>query len=201
MTAAMVTKKPVPFKHFKAGNGKIDKRCLVSSLPTYVCFGEGKQCTKCYASRPEKRYPNVVVGREKHYQETLNYNFVELATKELHKAKQKIVRIHESGDFYSQTYVNKWLQIISNCPDKMFYFWTKKDKMFDFTEFLKLPNVNIMVSRTAKGGLNYGSKDYVDKLVRDENFFLCPCQRGIKEVCMNTCFECLTNKKVCFLGH
>lgn len=192
----------VPLKHMKQGNFKIDRSCLITSLPTHVCFGEGNQCKKCYAARPEKRYPTkVLAGRERHLKETLSYDFVEQIIEELKHTRKKIVRLHESGDFYSQVYVNKWTEIIKRSPERKFYFWTKKDKTFDFTELQALPNVNMMVSRTANGGLNYGNKAYVNKLVAEEGFFLCPCKRGVHNVCMSTCFECLTTNKVCFIGH
>lgn len=38
---------------------------------------------------------------------------------------EKIVRIHVSGDFFSQTYFDAWLQVAKNNPSILFYAYTK----------------------------------------------------------------------------
>ena len=40
------------------------------------------------------------------------------------------VRIHDSGDFFSQTYLHDWLEIARSIPDVLFYAYTKEVAMF-----------------------------------------------------------------------
>jgi|LakMenE01Jun11ns_1017448.scaffolds.fasta_scaffold9959586_21 hypothetical protein len=47
-----------------------------------------------------------------------------------HKGKQLIIRIHDSGDFYSLEYYRKWEAIMLEFPDIRFYAYTKMVKMF-----------------------------------------------------------------------
>jgi hypothetical protein len=39
--------------------------------------------------------------------------------------KEKIVRVHVSGDFYSQAYFDAWMEVARRTPDKLFYAYTK----------------------------------------------------------------------------
>jgi hypothetical protein len=182
------------------GNGKISKNCLIFNLPTKVCNGENKQCKKCYALKAEYLYPTVLPYRINNYNKSKSKKFVENISKQIKSSKKKYFRIHEAGDFYSQIYINKWIEIIRNNPEKMFFAFTKKYRKFDFTEMEKLPNFNLIISNP-NGIKNYGSIDYCQKLVEEEGFFLCP--DGLKEniKCMETCFACFTEKKVCFKQH
>jgi hypothetical protein len=55
------------------------------------------------------------------------------------------VRIHESGDFYNQAYVNKWVEIVKHFPNLQFLAYTKSNHL-DFTELAAQPNVIIRYS-------------------------------------------------------
>ena len=46
----------------------------------------------------------------------------ELAKK---KGMKTVVRIHDSGDFYSKKYFTSWLNIANQCPAVLFYGYTK----------------------------------------------------------------------------
>lgn len=53
------------------------------------------------------------------------------------KGKQLFVRIHDSGDFYSEEYLDKWLKVIRLCPSVQFYAYTK---MVSLLKSKQLPN-------------------------------------------------------------
>ena len=92
-------------KHYKSGNNKIDSSCLISCLPTSICFGKGRQCAGCYARNPEIRFPGTVpAARKRKLKQTKDDNFVTNCIAEIIQSNRKVVRIHESGDFYSQQY-------------------------------------------------------------------------------------------------
>jgi hypothetical protein len=53
-------------------------------------------------------------------------DFVELIVNEIKKRKDvKYFRIHESGDWYCQEYLNKWFEICRRLPDIKFTAYTK----------------------------------------------------------------------------
>lgn len=185
--------------YFGQGNHKIDKACLVFSLPTHICYGKGKQCKKCYATQAEYMYPACLPSRERNYTASLSDTFVSEVNNKLKKTRKKIVRIHEAGDFYSQEYVDKWTEIAKNNPNIFFFALTKKCGIFDFSEFKKLPNTNI-VDSFHENKLNYGTKEYCEELQK-KGYVLCPCGTDKETKCMKNCFICLSEEKVCFIQH
>lgn len=107
------------------GNTKLkntDKiRFMIWNLPAEVtCPYATELCKKsCYAKKAERIYKNVLPCREKNFLDSYEPEFVEnmIYTIELYlnskafKGKKAIFRIHESGDFYINDYVTKWIDI------------------------------------------------------------------------------------------
>ena len=115
--------------HLSKGNKKLvsnnDVRFLIWSIPPIsTCPFATELCTKfCYAMKAWKAYPNVRKAWAENFDETLSVDFVEnmlaelwgeIAKPKYNKAKQIVVRIHESGDFYCEDYANEWLNIAWN---------------------------------------------------------------------------------------
>lgn len=73
---------------------------------------------RCYASASE-RFPSVREHRWKNFEYLLNGGEIIIPE------KAKFIRIHGSGDFYSQAYFDKWLEVIRKHPDKTFWAFTK----------------------------------------------------------------------------
>ena len=72
------------------------------------------------------------------YQLTTAQDFVQvmidtIAKKKVAGAALATIRIHESGDAYSQEYLNKWLEIATALPLVTFYMYTKSF-MLDFSK-------------------------------------------------------------------
>lgn len=176
------------------GNTKV--KALLFDLPTNIC---AVQCPKCYARKAEVRFPNVLAKRNENYYNTFRDLFCTLIIDEIKKSKCKIVRIHSSGDFYSQEYIHKWIYIARALPDRQFYAYTKTKTIFDFNEFEELENVNIIDS-TTELGVNYGNREYCEKLM-ELGYILCPCEKNVHVACMVDCKICLTEKQICFIEH
>ena len=106
------------------------------SIPAYksasgkVTCPFADKCIKfCYAQKGNyKRFPSVRNGMEKKYQLTKEENFVQLMNKEIKKKKPDFVRVHDSGDYYSKKYLNKWLTIAKQNPKVKFYSYTNSIK-------------------------------------------------------------------------
>jgi hypothetical protein len=122
------------------------------SIPAYKSVnGEtickyAKDCVKyCYAQKGNYvRYPKNNVLREKKYQLTKQSIFVGLMNIEIKKKKAAAVRIHDSGDFYSREYLQKWILIANSNPNVNFYAYTKSLPYF---KDIKLPeNMDVIFS-------------------------------------------------------
>lgn len=185
-------------KLIKKGNSKIDKSCNVFNLPTHVCQ---LNCPGCYALKAEKRFPAVLASRNYNHRISESTSvFITMILADIDKSKNTIFRVHESGDFYSQAYVLKWKIIAEQRPDVRFYAYTKKKQTLDLSSLVALPNFNIIDSMTPLG-VNYGDKEYCDKLVSGHGYTLCPCAKDVHVACMKDCQVCLTIEKICFLKH
>ena len=79
---------------------------------------EGAGSFRCYASSAE-RFPAVRKHRWS------NYNFILSGGVPVIPDKCKHVRIHASGDFFSQDYFNTWIQICKDNLDIEFWAFTK----------------------------------------------------------------------------
>lgn len=104
-----------------------------------TCPFAGSCLKLCYAKRGMYRFGNVERALTKRYEASKEENFVQTITDELAKVKkdkQTYVRIHDSGDFYSPSYFQKWLQIARLNPSVRFYAYTKSHS---FIRGIELP--------------------------------------------------------------
>ena len=111
-------------KHF-------DKRVFNFGIPAYKS-ASGKmtcpfadKCVKfCYAKKGAYIWSNVKPAFEKRYQLTKTDLFIDAMDAEIKKKKADYVRVHDSGDYYSPTYLQKWLKIALKNPEVRFYSYT-----------------------------------------------------------------------------
>jgi hypothetical protein len=161
--------------HFSKGNAKLSKGTLVFSLPAgKTCPGalhcksfaavdiNGKRSIvdgpetifRCFAASSEVQYDQVFNNRADNMQQIVNAiqdgTVVDLIHNsiQIHRTKSiKLVRIHESGDFFSGVYLDAWIQVAQRNPDLKFYAYTKTLPLF---LYLKLPE-NFFIT-ASKGG-------------------------------------------------
>jgi hypothetical protein len=101
-----------------------------SILADVTCPGSTPLCRKfCYAKKAERQYPNVRLSRTKNLACIKTAGFVADTIAELSKRKFECMRIHESGDFTSQAYLNKWFKICRALPQKKFLVYTQNYKL------------------------------------------------------------------------
>lgn len=177
------------------GNQKIHG-ALVWSLPSgKTCPGASKLCTViCYAKQSEIQYYKAVPQSRWHNLAlTKRADFSELMIEALKRRRYRAMRIHESGDFYSQVYLNKWVAIIKALPDWMFWAYTKSFRL-DFTEAMELPNLVLRYS------VDVTTKRYPDvdmplahlSLNPPHGAFECPGTGGSDGIkCVRDCRVCL----------
>ena len=110
----------------------------------------------CYARQGAYVWSNVAQAFEKRLGITLQDNFSELMIDEIRRKKAQVIRIHDSGDFYSREYLQKWLKVIDNFPEIIFYAYTKSYSLFKGEN---LPKNFIVI-------FSHGSKEKLDKKQR-----------------------------------
>tara|TARA_R100000655_G_scaffold83636_1_gene123193 strand:- start:383 stop:982 length:600 start_codon:yes stop_codon:yes gene_type:complete len=126
------------------------------SIPAYktksgkVTCPFAKDCIKyCYAQKGNyTRFPKIGELMEKKYQLSKTDNFILLMNEEIKRKKATHIRIHDSGDFYSPKYLEKWVDIAIQNTNIIFYAYTKSIKFF---KDIKLPkNLKIIFSEGSK---------------------------------------------------
>ena len=185
------------------GNRKLDKRIGIFNLPTEkTCPGSGFCAKVCYAKKAEKLYPQCLPCREKNYELSMKKGFSKTMAGNIKKMKIGIFRIHESGDFYSQEYLDKWKEIAKMLPEVRFFAYTKSLHL----DFSKIP-LNLIVIKSFGGRFDWmidKEKDnhaviLLDGLECPDEYYKCP-GKG----CGSSCCYCFKNAgqvKVAFHKH
>ncbi len=117
------------------GNSKVSKLDAVSfGIPAFKSADGFKTCPKagacaavCYARQGFYTMDNVQATREHNLAKARGdlREFVRMAVEDLQTMTYKLVRIHDSGDFFSQDYLSAWVEIAKRNPGKTFYAYTK----------------------------------------------------------------------------
>ena len=136
--------------NLSTGNIKLkptdNSKFLIWNIPSMTtCPNSTPECRKnCYARKSEIRFPkalqsrilNKIESEEPYFIERMIHSIYAYANKKSWQNKTIYFRIHESGDFYSQEYFNKWVDIASyfneleySSIDIVFLAYTKS---FDF---------------------------------------------------------------------
>jgi len=190
--------------YLTTGNKKLDKSILGWSIPPIKTCLNCNDCKKsCYAMKSYRLYPIVKKAWDRNYFLAASGNFVDPIIDQINRTKNvSAVRIHVSGDFFNQTYINGWVYIAKRLPNLQFYGYTKVMHLFDFSELLKLHNVNIINSIASDGGINFGDENRVKELGK-LGYKVCPATiKGNDIKCGGDgCTLCQTNDKVCFYVH
>jgi len=105
--------------------------------------------------------PNVKAGLERNYALSRQPNFAKWMIKYLAEIQPEVVRIHCSGDFYSEAYLRKWLEIVRCNPKSVFFVYTRSwrnrkgersDMISSILTLSRQPNVRLWLSADAETG-------------------------------------------------
>lgn len=193
MSTLKTVNKLLKFENLKLRNQ------LIFTLPASkeVC---GRICPGCYAVKAQVRFPKTVNAyRNRMYETSLEDDFVQKIKTEILQIKNKknveAVRIHESGDFYSQSYIDKWCKIAKELPEVSFYAFTKRKRDFDFSEIEALPNI-VIIDSLKFNKLNYGPYEEMLALKAQHGAMICPAtyKGASKDTCGVTCSWCWSKK-------
>lgn len=157
--------------HFGKGNSKLDKNIGVFSLPAghtcpaaNLCKSMVNRITgkitdgpnvqfRCFAAAAENMFPNVRLGRWNNYDKLAACRTVpemaRLIARSIPK-KSALVRIHASGDFFSQDYFDAWMIVASNNPGIIFYAYTKMLPLWIRRKKMLTSNFRLVASKGGK---------------------------------------------------
>ncbi len=187
------------------GNMKIAKNTLIFNLPPVKTCPNNASCrATCYAVPAYRLYPGVRFKYDSNWH--MAQNEIELLRGEIVAQLERergfeIVRLHSSGDFFSQEYLDMWTAIAEQFPKIHFYTYTKADKVLDFSKADSLKNFNIIRS-FIQGHLNYGSMEYLGRMKKKfPKAYICPATKGKDVHCGKECRYCITGKMPLFKIH
>ena len=107
------------------------------------------ECIKfCYARKGAYIWGNVKPAFESRYELSKSPLFVEEMNKEIKRVRADYVRVHDSGDYYSTEYLNKWIEIAIHNPDVRFYSYTNCVEMLKSADLPE--NYDIIFSDSGK---------------------------------------------------
>lgn len=143
---------------FANGNAKLGKQTLIFNLPAgRTCPGallcksfaviteSGKRTIqdgehtqfRCFAASAEAQYDGPFYSRAENLRLIVDAlkdgSAVDLINEGIqnHRTKNtKLVRIHESGDFFSGVYLDAWIEVALRNPDLKFYCYSKSLQLF-----------------------------------------------------------------------
>lgn len=123
-----------------------------------TCPGQSELCAKhCYAKRGTIRLQQDRGTYHKNLELAECADFVSRMADEIRFRQVMVVRIHPSGDFFSEKYVRKWIEIAKLRPQARFFAYTRSWRVRDIrpalNEFSKLPNVRLWYSCDKETGL------------------------------------------------
>ena len=102
----------------------------------------------CYAKKGAYIWSNVQPAFENRYQLSKTDDFIDAMNNEIKRKKPDYVRVHDSGDYYSKAYLQKWIQVAIHNPSVKFYSYTN---MVDMMLKTSLPdNYDIIFSDSGK---------------------------------------------------
>jgi hypothetical protein len=157
--------KPEGVIHFTTGNSKLEytgrkNGCFVYAfgLPSMItCPYKGVCQNYCYASYGRYTFPNVMDRVSDNLAFSRSPSFVEEAVKEINIIQREskdipvVIRLHDSGDFYSEEYIRSWYSIMSQTPDVRYYAYTKSFPLIESIEDIPRPkNFNYIPSKGGK---------------------------------------------------
>ena len=201
------------------GNEKIGKGVWhFSTLPTnneFTATINGKEykvkgtcvvsCVGCYATKGNYRFKSTIDSLA--IRTWLVWNDIDFVKRailaQIEAESIEFCRIHASGDFASDEYIEMWKEIVSACTNTVFWTYTKVQNASNaFDEF---DNANIVKSLIPHYGFNFGHCDYILAVYKElkrqgKSVYICRCGIDKDQHCTN-CKGCSRNEFVLFIEH
>lgn len=164
-------------------------RTRTFGLPAYesregfrTCPGAGLCRRGCYAQQGRYVCPSVKKAEERRLRLARRPDlFRTIIGEELRQGRLDLVRIHDSGDFFSLGYLESWLELIAAFRATRFLAYTKMVPLF--RQVFVPPNFAVIFSRggkfddqildTDKQAKVFPDQSSLDRAVREEGYVDC----------------------------
>ena len=125
-----------------SGNSKLDPMFGIWSLPCQAtCPMKTEFCAEhCYAKKAWSQYEDVREKQIKSFVKSKTDDpdkFVSDMIEAINSSGKEVIRIHESGDFYSPEYLEMWKRIAEACEQVTFMAYTKLFPTHKYKDMLK----------------------------------------------------------------
>lgn len=189
-------------------NIKLSKSIGIFNLPPEItCPGQTELCKAiCYAKKANRLYTNARNNRIHNLECSRSIGFINAILEEIDAESLVLVRIHESGDFYSQAYLNKWIRIAQLRPAVRFLAYTKS-YMLTFARAPKNMVIFGSVDATTDFARFHLPKRLLSRILEPEEeyagYYICPpVSKTHKHYCGSECMHCWEAKgNVAWIKH
>ncbi len=167
------------------GNTKMGNNVFLFNLPAKDTCTPTSWCLEgrdgepaCYALRGRCKWPPSLKGAAQRLELSQKPGFVDKVVEAVNRRKVKYFRLHSSGDFYSNGYVEKWINIAKKCPDTLFRTTTRRRDLTKLIQELNsLPNFIVRESldtsrTTPEMGLPFAALSSL-KIVKNSDSYEC----------------------------
>lgn len=140
------------------GNTKLGPAFWSFSIPAVAtCPGATALCrASCYAQNGRFLLPSVRDAAGRNLKATRRKDFPRVMAGLIRDNCVELLRGHVSGDFYDESYLDKWTRIASGCRSTVFLFYTRSWRVPGLgpalAAFGALPNVRLWLSADADSG-------------------------------------------------
>jgi len=193
---------------FEGGNTKtgvsnsIDENVLVWNLPPVACCPGASECL-CYCYNADERTDKFPITKwcvNWYWTLYRPQESLILMESRIKSTSNPVIRIHSSGDFYSNEYINLWIKIIDNNPQAKFWAYTRSWRVTDLLPSLEelhsLKNLQLFASAD-KDSLIPPPRGWRYCLVgtseRHPNLLNCPEQYDSNNLSCVNCRICYSN--------
>jgi hypothetical protein len=195
-------------------NGNVKVKAYILDMPAvYTCKNCVGCAPTCYAVGAQIQYPDTKLGRFANLYLFMNHRdtFHTKINEQLRKNEFSAVRLHSSGDIFSQRYLSFLEDIVKENPDKTFYVYTKVGD-YDYDSIDQHENFNRVNSVMPDGQKNYGDMAYIKKASKEYGVKICPAsvaKEGVKVICAADdykgsgvkCSQCMRESYMLFQEH
>ena len=133
------------------GNTKLGNIPSFSTLAHVTCPGASEWCRQvCYAQKLIIQYKNTASAYQRNTDARNKLGWADEMVSLINGNHWPEFRIHVSGDFDSAVYILRWCHITYQCPDTIFWAYTRswnQPELLPALEMLRsLPNVQLFAS-------------------------------------------------------
>jgi hypothetical protein len=140
------------------GNDKLGGTIHSWSIPAVTCCpGSSSVCRKaCYATHGRFVTAKSKASMKWRLQQGKRQDFAERMIDEVFRKGVLVCRIHVAGDFFSPSYLSKWIEIAARSPNTRFFTYTRSWRVEKIEPLLRafaaLENVRLWYSADSDTG-------------------------------------------------